>query len=180
MKKQNPRRRRQSLHPSLQRWGQLPHAPAQLRTHARTQARTTRTRNETETNFPIGISWPSFPPISNTCVYIHMLPMDCRLTAHGLPIDWIVCANAMCRHRGARGGEGGRIDWGGDTSGYYSKPQHTRHRFGQQSGLDESSGQNSTTHLHGIVFSVYLVFSRINAITKYYQTTWFSTNIDPL
>ena len=34
----------------------LSHAPTQLRTHARTHARTTRTRNETETDFPIGFS----------------------------------------------------------------------------------------------------------------------------
>ena len=32
--------------------GHLPHAPTQLRTHART----TRTQNETETDFPIGLS----------------------------------------------------------------------------------------------------------------------------
>ncbi len=43
---------------------QLPHAPAQLRTHARTHARTTRTRNETETDFPIGISWRFLTPQS--------------------------------------------------------------------------------------------------------------------
>ncbi len=35
----------------------LSHALTQLRTHvARTHARTTRTRNETETDFPIGFS----------------------------------------------------------------------------------------------------------------------------
>ena len=34
------------------------------------------------------------------------------------------------------------------------------------SGLDESSGRNSTTILHGIAFPVYLVFSKINMITK--------------
>ena len=36
----------------------LPPALTQLRTHART----TRTRNETETDFPIGPSWRFFPP----------------------------------------------------------------------------------------------------------------------
>ena len=36
--------------PSVER--HIPHAPTQLRTHART----TRTRNETETDFPIGLS----------------------------------------------------------------------------------------------------------------------------
>ena len=40
------------------------------------------------------------------------------------------------------------------------------HRFGHQSGLDESSGRNSTTCLHGIAFRVYLVFSKIDKNTK--------------
>ena len=40
------------------------------------------------------------------------------------------------RRRGARGGG---IDWGRDTHKYKTKPQHTRRRFGHQSGLDESS-----------------------------------------
>ena len=36
------------------------------------------------------------------------------------------------------------------------------HRFGHQSGLDESAGLNSTTFLYGTAFRVYLVFSQIS------------------
>ena len=46
-------------------------------------------------------------------------------------------------------------------------PLITRNRFCHQSGLDESSGRNSTTPLHGIAFPIYLVFSKISIITKY-------------
>ena len=66
MKRQNPRRRsrRKSLHPSHHRWGHLPHAPAQLRTHA---------RHEHETKLKpisqLGLAGASFPPISNIRVY---------------------------------------------------------------------------------------------------------------
>ena len=38
----------------------IPHAPTQLRL-ARSHARTTRTRNETETDFPVGVSCRFFP-----------------------------------------------------------------------------------------------------------------------
>ena len=38
------------------------------------------------------------------------------------------------------------------------------HRFGHRSGLDESSGRNSTTILHGIAFPFCLVFSEISII----------------
>ena len=38
----------------------IPHAPTQLRL-ARSHARTTRTRNETETDFPVGVSCRLFP-----------------------------------------------------------------------------------------------------------------------
>ena len=38
-----------------------PYAPTPLRL-ARPLARTTRTRNETETDFPIGVSWRFIPP----------------------------------------------------------------------------------------------------------------------
>ena len=38
------------------------------------------------------------------------------------------------------GPEGGII-WEGDTPKYFTKPQHTRHRFRHQSGLYESSGE---------------------------------------
>ena len=41
------------------------------------------------------------------------------------------------------------------------------HRFGHQSGLDESSGGKFTTFLHGIGFRVYLVFSKIDTNTAY-------------
>ena len=34
------------------------------------------------------------------------------------------------------------------------------HRFGHQLGLDESSGRNSTTFLHGIAFRVYEFFPK--------------------
>ena len=54
--------------------GLVPFGPPALRstslTHsnsfARTHARTTRTRNETETDLPIGFSWRLIPPISDT------------------------------------------------------------------------------------------------------------------
>ena len=32
------------------------------------------------------------------------------------------------------------------------------HRFGHQSGLDESSGRNSPAFLHGFAIRIYLVF----------------------
>ena len=35
------------------------------------------------------------------------------------------------------------------------------HRFGHQSGLDESLRRNSTTFLHGVAFRVYLKFQKI-------------------
>ena len=38
----------------------VPHLPTQLRP-ARSHARTTRTRNETETDFPVGVSCRFFP-----------------------------------------------------------------------------------------------------------------------
>jgi len=77
VKRQNHRRRsQQSLRQSPQRWGHLPHVLAQLRTHART----TRTRHETDTDFPIGGSW-RFPHsnihqsiaafVPSVCVCIH-------------------------------------------------------------------------------------------------------------
>ena len=40
------------------------------------------------------------------------------------------------------------------------------HRFRHPSGLDESSGRNSTTSLHGIAFLVYLVFPETRTIIK--------------
>ena len=46
------------------------------------------------------------------------------------------------------------------------------HRFGHQSGLDKSSGRNSTVCLHGIVSRIYLMFSQIaktQVITEYEQ-----------
>ena len=46
-------------------------------------------------------------------------------------------------------------------------PPITRHRFGYHSGLDESSGRHSASFVYAIAFPVYLVFSRINVITKY-------------
>ena len=47
------RRRRTSYHSGHQRWETLlPHTPTQLRL-ARSLARTTRTRNQTDTDFPI-------------------------------------------------------------------------------------------------------------------------------
>ena len=51
-------------------------------------------------------------------------------------------------------------------------PPITRHRLGHQSGLDESSGRNSATFLHGIVFPVYLVFSKINISIEYDKNVW--------
>ena len=66
MKKYNPRRssssRSTSPQPSLQRWKQcLTHAPTQLRL-ARSLARTARTRNESEIDFPVwGFSQNSLP-----------------------------------------------------------------------------------------------------------------------
>ena len=41
------------------------------------------------------------------------------------------------------------------------------HRFGHPSGLDESSGRNSTTFRHRIAFRVYLVFSKISKNPTY-------------
>ena len=41
------------------------------------------------------------------------------------------------------------------------------HRFGHQSGLDESSERNSTTFLHAIAFRVYLVFSKTGKNIEY-------------
>jgi len=50
------RRRRTSYHSGHKRWETLlPHTPTQLRL-ARSLARTTRTRNETETDFLIGVN----------------------------------------------------------------------------------------------------------------------------
>ena len=43
----------------------------------------------------------------------------------------------------------------------------TGHRFGHQSGLDESSGRNSTAFMHGLAFRIYLVFSPKAKNTKY-------------
>ena len=74
---------------------------------------------------------------------------------------------------------GGGIDWGGVTHKYQTKPQRTRHRFGHHSGLDESSGRNSTTILHGIVFPVYLMLSKISIITEYETKNVVSDNNKP-
>ena len=41
------------------------------------------------------------------------------------------------------------------------------HRFGRQSGLDESSGRNSTIVLYGIAFRVSFVFSKIREHIEY-------------
>ena len=46
------------------------------------------------------------------------------------------------------------------------------HRFGHQSGLDESSGRKSTTFRLRIAFRVYLMFSKIGVFYK------ILTNID--
>ena len=56
-----------------------------------------------------------------------------------------------------------------DTAGTWkwSPTPITTCLFGHQSGLDEGSGQNSATVVHGIVFRVYLVFSKISIIIKY-------------
>ena len=43
------------------------------------------------------------------------------------------------------------------------------HRFVHQSGLDESSGQKSTTFRYRTAFRVYLMFSQIGKNTKYWQ-----------
>ena len=53
----------------------LSHAPAQLRTHART----TRTRNETETDFPIGVSCVDYFPQSPICGILFKLYYYCRM-----------------------------------------------------------------------------------------------------
>ena len=45
-------------------------------------------------------------------------------------------------------------------------PPITRHRFGHQSGLDESSVKIGNV-LHGIAFPVCVVFSKKNRIIKY-------------
>ena len=52
-------------------------------------------------------------------------------------------------------------------------PPIIRHRFGHQSGLEESSGRNSTTFLHGIALSVRtdLLFSAIYVKTLTVSTT---------
>ena len=41
------------------------------------------------------------------------------------------------------------------------------HRFGHQSGPDESSGRHSTIFLNGIAFCGYLVFPKIIKNTRY-------------
>ena len=64
-------------------------------------------------------------------------------------------------HRRGEGGEEGEGDWGRDTHKYLTKPQRTRHHFGHQSGLYESSERNSSTLLYGIALRVYLLFSDI-------------------
>ena len=56
------------------------------------------------------------------------------------------------------------------------------HRFHHQSGLDESSGRNSITCLHGIVFRVCLKFSKIRKNPKrhsmcYCIKLWFAKNV---
>ena len=43
------------------------------------------------------------------------------------------------------------------------------HRFGHQSGLDESSRRNSTASLHEAALCVYLVFPKIGKNTKRYK-----------
>ena len=43
------------------------------------------------------------------------------------------------------------------------------HRFVHLSGLDESSGQKSTLFRHRIAFRVYLMFSKIDKNTTYWQ-----------
>ena len=62
------RRRRTSYHSGHQRWETLlPHTPTQLRL-ALSLARTTQTRYETETDFPIGVNCVDyFPSISDIC-----------------------------------------------------------------------------------------------------------------
>ena len=40
------------------------------------------------------------------------------------------------------------------------------HSFGHQSGLDESSGRDSTMFLYGIAFHVYLMFSKKSTNTR--------------
>ena len=52
------------------------------------------------------------------------------------------------------------------------------HRFVHQSGLYESSGQNSATFRHRNAFHVYLVFSEIGRNTTYTDNQLLSTKTD--
>ena len=48
------------------------------------------------------------------------------------------------------------------------------HRFGHQSGVDDSSGRNSITILHGIAFHIYLMFSKIGNIRQYNTVLYYT------
>ena len=66
------RRRRTSYHSGHQRWETLlSHTLTQLRL-ARSLARTTRTRNETETDFPIGGQLRRLFPLNLRYIYIYI------------------------------------------------------------------------------------------------------------
>ena len=43
------------------------------------------------------------------------------------------------------------------------------HCFGHQSGLDESSGRNSTIFLYGITMHVYLMFQKVTTHNDFWQ-----------
>jgi hypothetical protein len=62
-------------HPGIRATSDEKHMPSHARTasHARTHARTTRTRNKTKTNFPVGdqLHW-LFPPTSDIYIYIYV------------------------------------------------------------------------------------------------------------